>query len=114
MHRAGLISLDKEVIKEANSIIYDFIWKGKDKVKRSSLINVVEYGGLKDPHLESIIKTQRIMCCKKFAKDQISAWKTFLLHYLKSIGSKFILCCDFDLKKLPITLPNTGIQSSES
>ena len=44
------------------------------------------------------------MCCKKFANDQISAWKTFLWHYLKSIGGKFILC-DFDLKKLPITLP---------
>ena len=107
MYRAGLISLDKEVIKKANSIIYDFIRKGKDKVKRSSLINDVEYGGLKVPHLESIIKTQRIMCCKKFANDQISAWKRFffLLHYLKLIEGKFILCCDFDLKKLPITLP---------
>ena len=49
MYRAGLISLDKEVIKEGNSIIYDYIWKGKDKVKRSSLINDVEYGGLKAP-----------------------------------------------------------------
>ena len=65
----------------------------------------VEYGGLKAPHLESIIKTQRIMCCKKIANDQISTWKTFLLHYLKSIGGKFILCCDFDLEKLQITLP---------
>ena len=105
MYRAGLICLDKEVIKEANSIIYDFIWKGKDKVKLSSLINDLKYGGLKAPHLESIIKTQRIMCCKKFANDQMSTWKTFLLHYLKSIGGKLILCCDFDLKKLPITLP---------
>ena len=45
------------------------------------------------------------MCCKKFASDQLSAWKMFLLHYLKPIGGKFILGCDFDLKKLPITLP---------
>ena len=45
------------------------------------------------------------MCCKKFASDQLSAWKMFLLHYLKPIGGKFILRCDFDLKKLPITLP---------
>ena len=49
MYRAGLISLDKEVIKKGNSIIYDYIWKGKDKVKQSSLINDVEYGGLKAP-----------------------------------------------------------------
>ena len=53
MYHAGFISLDKEVINEANSIIYDFIWKDKDKVRRSSLINDIEYGGLKAPHLES-------------------------------------------------------------
>ena len=96
---------NKKVIKEANSIKYDFIWKGKDKVKRSSLISDIEHGGLKAPHLESIIKTQRILCCKKFASDQLSAWKTFLLHYLKPIGGKFILCCDFDMNKRPINLP---------
>ena len=96
---------NKKVIKEANSIKYDFIWKGKDKVKRSSLISDIEHGGLKAPHLESIIKTQRILCCKKFASDQLSAWKTFLLHYLKPTGGKFILCCDFDMNKLPINLP---------
>ena len=52
---SGLISLNKEVIVEANSIIFDFIWKGRDKVKRLSLINDIENGGLKAPHLESII-----------------------------------------------------------
>ena len=37
MYRAGSICIDKEVITEANKIIFDFIWKGKDKVKRTSL-----------------------------------------------------------------------------
>ena len=61
-YRAGLISL--EVTKEANSIIYDFIWKSKDKVKRSSLISDIEHGGLKVPHLESIIKHKEY--CHKY------------------------------------------------
>ena len=47
-----------------NKIIFDFIWKGKDKVKRLALISDYEDGGLKAPHLEAIIKTQRILCCK--------------------------------------------------
>ena len=64
MYRAGLVSVNKDVIKEANKIIFQFIWKGKDKVKRSTLIGDVENGGLKAPHLESVVKTQRIMCCK--------------------------------------------------
>ena len=98
-------SLDKEFVKEANKVIFDFIWKGKDKVKRSALISDIEDGGLKAPHLNSIIETQRVLCCKKLANDQPSGWKTILLHYLKPAGGKLVLCCDFDLKKFPIKLP---------
>ena len=93
-------------MKEANKIIFDFIWKGKDKVKRSALISDIEDGGLKAPHLNSIIETQRILCCKKLANDQPSGWKIILLHYLKPVGGKLVLCCDFDLKKLTIKLPS--------
>ena len=105
LYRASMICLDKEFINEANKIIFDFIWKGKDKVKRLALVSEVEDGGLKAPHLESIIKTQRILCCKRLASEQPSSWKTILLHYLKPVGGKFILCCDFDVKILPAKLP---------
>ena len=105
LYRASLISVNEEFVKDVNKIIFDFIWKGKDKVKRSALINDIEDGGLKAPHLESIIETQRVLCCKKLASNQPSNWKNIILHYLEPVGGKFILCCDFDLKKLPITLP---------
>ena len=58
-----VIDKRKEFVKEANKIIFDFIWKGKDKVKRSVLISDIEDGGLKAPNLNSIIETQRILCC---------------------------------------------------
>ena len=99
------IQMSKEFVNEANRIIFNFIWKGKDKIKRLALISDIEDGGLKAPHLESIIKTQRILCCKRLASEQPSSWKTILLHYLKPVGGKFILCCDFDVKTLPIKLP---------
>ena len=105
MYRAGSICIDKEVITEANKIIFNFIWKGRDKVKRTSLIGDIEDGGLKAPHLESFIKTQRIMVCKRFADNEPCGWKTILSHYLKAVGDKIILCCDFDVKKLPVNLP---------
>ena len=105
MFRAGSICIDKEVIIETNKIIFNFIWKGRDKVKRTSLIGDTEDGGLKAPHLESFIKTQRIMVCKRFADNEPCGWKTILSHYLKAVGDKIILCCDFDVKKLPVNLP---------
>ena len=100
-----MICSDQEFIKEVNKIIFDFIWKGKDKVKRSVLVGDIEDGGLRAPHLKSMIETQRIICCKKLASDEPSSWKTILLHYLKPVGGKLILCCNFDVKMLPIKLP---------
>jgi len=62
-------------------------------------------GGLEAPHLDSIIETQRILCCKKLANDQPSNRKKILVHYLEPVGGKLILCSDFDLKKPPVKLP---------
>ena len=98
MYRAGLVCIHKDIIKEVNKILFNFIWKGKNKVKRSVLISDEENGGLRAPHLESIIKTQQIMCCKKFAKAQQSSWKMILSQYLKQVGGKLVLACRFELK----------------
>ena len=105
MYRAGLVCSHKQILKEVNKIIFNFIWKGKDKEKRSALISDVEHGGLRAPHLESIIKAQQIMCCKKFANSQQSSWKIILSHYLRQMGGRLLLSCNFNIKKLPITLP---------
>ena len=105
LYRASMICLDKNFVNEANKIIFEFIWKGKDKIKRLALISDIEDGGLKAPHLDSTIKTQRILCCQRLANEQPSSWKTILLHYLKPVGGRFILCCDFDVKTLPVKLP---------
>jgi len=72
LYRASMICLDKEFLNEANSIMFSSIWKGKDKVKRLALVSDVEDGGLKAPHLESIIRTQRILVCKRLANEQTS------------------------------------------
>ena len=42
------------------------------KVKRSAIINDIENGGLKAPHLEAIIiETQKILCCKKMIRQPV-------------------------------------------
>ena len=46
MYRAGSICIDKDVVTEANRIIFDFIWKGKDKVKRVSLVGDIKDWGI--------------------------------------------------------------------
>ena len=72
LYRASLISVNREFVKDVNKIIFDFIWKWKDKLKLFALISDIEDGGRKAPHLDSILEIQRILCCKKMASDQPS------------------------------------------
>ena len=74
-------------------------------MKRLLLVGDIESGGLKAPHLDSIIKTRRILCCEKLASEDLSSWKIILLHDLEPVVGKFILGCNFEVKKLPIKLP---------
>ena len=61
MSKASLIHVSNDLIQAANKEFFNFIWKGKDKIKRLALINDIEYGGLKMTDLESMIRAQRIL-----------------------------------------------------
>ena len=56
--RASVLPISKELITEVNSIIYGFIWNGKDKIKRQALISDVNKGGLKMLDIESMIRAK--------------------------------------------------------
>ena len=61
-----MISNKNEFITKVNNLLYSFVWKGNDKVKRTVLICPIEKGGLKIPDLDSKIAAQRIICIEKY------------------------------------------------
>ena len=69
------------------------------------MINEIEYGGLKMPDVDSLIKTQRIMCIKKYLESYESSWKKVLSYYLKKVGGPFLFHCHFEYSSLPLALP---------
>ena len=105
LYRAVLISNKKEFIKKINTLLYSFVWKGKDKVKRTAFINPIDKGGLKMPNIESMISAQRLICIKRYLSIDPAGWKFFLDFYLKKVGGKFLFHCNFNYTKLPVTLP---------
>ena len=46
MFRASVLPISKDLIKEADSLFYYFIWNGTDKVKRNVMLSEVKKGGL--------------------------------------------------------------------
>ena len=51
MFKASAISISKDLVKEADSIFYHFIWNGE-----------AENGGLNTPDTQSMIRTKRVIC----------------------------------------------------
>ena len=70
LSKAALIAVTEDLIKEINSLIYRFIWKGNGKIKRAALINDIEDGGLKMLDIHLTILAQRVMVLKRFANRE--------------------------------------------
>ena len=105
LSRAALIAVTEDLIKEINSLIYRFIWKGNGKIKRAALINDIEDGGLKMIDIQLMILAQRVMVLKRFAdRENRGPWKITLSYCLSQVGGEFILKCNFDIRKLPVYL----------
>lgn len=81
------------------------MWKGRDKMKRVSLINDINEGGLKLPRIESMIDAQRITCIQTFLDDSQRPQKFILNYCLKRVGGKVLFLCNYDFAKLPLELP---------
>ena len=105
LYHASQLPLSNEISKSANKIIFDFIWKGKDKVKRRALIKInnIENGGLNMIHLESLIQAQKMSFFKCYVDPEYAAdWKLVLDALLKPVGGPYLLKCNFSLSGLPV------------
>ena len=97
-------------IQELNKIVFSFIWNGKrEKIKRDKLVQDYEKGGLKAPHVESILMTSRISWIKRYLKSKEKTWKSLWDYNMKTVFSdapELFFKCNFDadiIKKLNIT-----------
>ena len=100
---SSLLPTPQTIIKEVNQLIFNFLWKGKDKVIRLSTINTYEEGGLKMMDLDSIIKALRLSWLKRVFSSNKGAWKTYLWYILKDSGGFLLFSCSYNIKDLSIT-----------
>lgn len=80
MYVFSVLTTPGEFIKQLNTIIYNFLWKGTDKIARLAAVNDLEYGGLNLLDLETYVKSSRL------------AWLGRNISYLlKDFGWAFLL-----------------------
>ena len=64
MFRASVIPIPNDLVKEVNSIYYNFIWNGNDKVMCCALILDIDKGELKMLDIEPMISARRVICLR--------------------------------------------------
>ena len=81
-----------EVIDEVNILLYNFLWDSKgDKVKRTTMINDSEQGGLKMIDLKTFNKALKISWLQKyFDPKNKSKWKLFLEKTVEKRGGELV------------------------
>ena len=66
---SSFLPTPEHIIIELNPFLYKFLWKGKAKVTRASVINNYEEGGITIIDIESLIKSLRLSWLKRVFGD---------------------------------------------
>ena len=91
LYISNMVSLKKEEIETIQRIVAKFIWDDKTpKVKQTAMIAEYEHGGLKYPHIQAIIDTQKIMWIKRYFCSPFHPWKLIFDWQMEKIGGKSI------------------------
>ena len=98
---SSLLPTPKEFVKELNQILFNFLWKGPDKVTRVSVINEYDKGGLKMTDVDSIVMSLRLAWLKRLFGGNDEFWKRYLLHLLEPYGGFFFFKCNVDIRDYP-------------
>ena len=103
---SALIVVPNWVYAEVERIAFEFLWKGKDRIKRKIMNQDYEDGGVKMFNYVLFVKTQRIMWVKRllYGEKEIG-WKMFFDYGCRSVGGRFIFLCDFEFSKLKLDIP---------
>ena len=103
IYPSSILCTPAEIIKEFQTLIFNFLWNGKDKVIRLSTYAPYEFGGLKMIHYESMVKALRLSWLKRiFDKNCNGFWKSYFNYLLKHQGGQFLLECNYSTDQIDI------------
>lgn len=94
---SSLPTPSKFVLNQIEKLMYAFIWENKpEKVKRSTLTQEYEMGGIKMVDIEKFIQSLKISWIKRILnQNSSSAIQKIYLNKLNNYGNKLYFECDF-------------------
>ena len=85
VHLTLITNIPTSTIKELNKVQKEFIWKNKNpKIKRTTLCNNYDNGGLKNADISSKIISLQCSWIKKLYDNTAHSWQVIPLHLIKT------------------------------
>ena len=94
------------VFEEVEKSMFDFLWNGKDKIKRNVMFLDYDKGGLKMIDFHLFVYTQRIMWIKRLILgDSKVGWKRFFKYKTREMGGLLIFFSNISMRMNELSLP---------
>ena len=103
---ASLVTIPEHIIRQVNSMVYEFIWNGKtDKVKWHLFQQEFKRGGYKMINLADTVSASSIMWVKKYLDTTEREWKHTFDFFSKQRNMRAFLRSNFEPGELPACMP---------
>ncbi len=91
VYNFSVLPVNNDIIKEINKIVYDFVWNKTDRIKRRTLINTYENGGMRMLDVECMINSMKAAWIPRLCNSKYTA--SFLTEMLnrKKLSLKILL-----------------------
>ena len=66
---SSVLTTPPEIIKEFNTLVFQFLWNGKDKVTSRSSYALYDSGGIRMVDYENMVKALNLNLLKKIVDD---------------------------------------------
>jgi len=100
---ASIICVPQSVVKQIEKLLYKFIWKSKDRIKRNKLINNIEDGGMNMIDIVSQFESLKAIWVNRISQaNSTHNWSRLPRFYLNKIGLKVITLFNFCSEKLHV------------
>ena len=84
---SSALVVPKWVVAEIKKLCFEFIWNGKDRIKRVICYQDFGDGGLRMIDFELSVKTQRLMWLKRLLYEEMNmGWKLYFDHIFRMVG----------------------------
>ena len=112
---SSLIVVPKWVLSEVEKITFEFLWNGKDRIRRNTICQDYKNGGIRMTNYSLYVKAQRILWVRRLLYgNQDMGWKRFFDYCCRSVGGRFILLCDYEVSKMNLEIPKFYLEILEA